>query len=144
MLGAPVILTSFKHPQPIIRALTREVGTFFDPYKQSIAELRKAKLLTRTKPGRAIKVDEGAYQAIKKRASLLPSGILKVEGNFSRGDCISLKFRKETFAVGLAEYSSAETMKIAQKQSREIEGILGYCPSRVVMKSANIVLKRRD
>ncbi len=144
LLGIPVILATYREKKPIERAISSSIGTFFLPRNQGIEESRKARLLTRTKNGVFIKVDEGAYLALQRRASLLPSGILKVDGNFVRGDCVSIRFRKNVFAFGLSEYSSADIIKIAGNQSSDIKNILGFCNSKNVMRSCNIILKDKE
>lgn len=74
-------------------------------------------------------VDAGAVGALKNSSgkSLLPSGVVKVQGTFGRGDCVEIKpERGKVFAKGLAAYSSADLEKIKGCHSGDIEKILGY------------------
>ena len=88
---------------------------------------RKTWIAGTLKPRGAVIVDEGAAQALRRRQSLLPAGIKKVEGQFSRGDAVSVQTSEgEEIARGLSAYSSADAAMIAGHKSGEIEAILGY------------------
>ncbi|MGB8266747.1 MAG: glutamate 5-kinase [Candidatus Velthaea sp.] len=72
-------------------------------------------------------VDDGAVAALAHGASLLPAGVVAVEGGFELGDPVIVRSRDgRELARGLAGYSSTEARAIAGHKSREIEGILGY------------------
>jgi glutamate 5-kinase len=89
-------------------------------------------------------IDLGARDALLKQASLLPSGIKSIQGDFKRGDCIKIVYKGREIAIGLAEYSAAELRQIRGKRSQEIESILGYVISKVAMHRDNMVLKDSD
>ena len=88
-------------------------------------------------------LDDGASEAITKRGkSLLPSGILKIEGKFSKGQqvrCIN-NHTKKPIARGLISYNSEEIQLVKGKKSGEIERILGYKYSDEVINRDNMVL----
>jgi len=68
-------------------------------------------------------VDSGAREALVKRnKSLLPVGILKVEGKFNNGDIVSiLDERGNEFARGTVTCSAQHLESIkGKKQKREI------------------------
>ena len=70
-------------------------------------------------------VDEGAAKAIlEKGKSLLPSGITKIEGNFTKGAVVSIVHKQKEIAKGLVFYSSDEIEKIKGHKSKDIEKIL--------------------
>jgi glutamate 5-kinase len=72
-------------------------------------------------------VDQGAAAALRRGTSLLPAGIVAVEGSFERGDALIVKGEDgREIARGLSAYSSADARAIAGHQSGEIEAILGY------------------
>jgi glutamate 5-kinase len=75
-----------------------------------------------------VKVDKGARAALEERGkSLLPSGIVGLEGEFRRGDVVRIKGPGgEEFARGLSNYAADEIERIKGRQTAEIEGILGY------------------
>jgi glutamate 5-kinase len=86
-----------------------------------------------------IVIDEGAKKAIlSKGRSLLPTGIIQVDGSFERGDAVSCSDpHGSEFARGLANYGSDELDRIKGRKSGEIEGILGY-------KYADEIIHRDD
>jgi len=78
-------------------------------------------------PGR-IHVDAGAVRALAGgRASLLPGGVLEVNGEFHRGDLVEIvDGAGRHVARGLSQYGIAEARRLAGRHSREIESLLGY------------------
>lgn len=89
-----------------------------------------------------IMVDEGAKEAIIKHGkSLLPSGVIKVEGSFKAGDLVRIvDEKKQEFARGLSNYSSEEISKIKGLKSTQIESVLGFKPYDEVVHRDNLVL----
>ena len=72
-------------------------------------------------------VDDGAASALARNASLLPAGVVGVDGNFKRGDAVVVRNREgQELARGLAAYSSSDAQAIAGHRSSDIEAILGY------------------
>jgi glutamate 5-kinase len=72
-------------------------------------------------------VDDGAARALAAGNSLLPSGVLTVDGSFERGDAVGVRSADgRDLARGLAAYSSAEAQAIAGRKSGEIDAILGF------------------
>jgi glutamate 5-kinase len=75
----------------------------------------------------ALVVDEGAAEALTHGASLLPAGVIAVDGTFELGDTVIVRRRDgRELARGLSAYSSTDARAIAGHKSREIEKILGY------------------
>ncbi len=72
-------------------------------------------------------VDDGAVAALARGTSLLPAGVVAVEGTFEQGDAVIVRSGDgRERARGLAAYSSADAQAIAGHRSSEIEAILGY------------------
>jgi len=72
-------------------------------------------------------VDEGAVAALERGRSLLPAGILRIEGTFQRGDAITImKKDGSEFGRGLIAYSSEDATQIIGHKTGEIEDLLGY------------------
>ncbi len=88
---------------------------------------RKAWIAGTVDPSGVIVVDDGAVLALRRGRSLLPAGIVAVEGVFERGDAVIVRSRSGAEAGrGLSAYSSADIRRIAGHKSGEIAGILGY------------------
>jgi glutamate 5-kinase len=77
-------------------------------------------------------VDDGAARALRGGASLLPVGVMRVEGAFSRGDAVSIRDRSGVLGRGLVAYDAHEASRIVGQPSHKIETILGY-PGRAEM-----------
>jgi glutamate 5-kinase len=75
--------------------------------------------------------------------SLLPIGMVAVEGDFSRGDVIAIKDGAGVeIARGLANYSSSEARLLCRKPSGEFERLLGYAAEPEMLHRDNLVLSR--
>ena len=93
------------------------------------------------KPIGTVIIDEGALIALKKGSSLLPAGIIKVSGEFLRGDVVSvLSQENEKIGLGLAGYSSNDTNKIMGHKSNEIAEILNYSYREEFIHKDDLVL----
>ena len=87
-------------------------------------------------------IDKGAANALKKGASLLPAGILSINGFFEKGDVINVIDEKENVvSVGLAAYASKDVKLIAGSKSNEIEKLLGYHDKDVIIHRDDMVLR---
>lgn len=125
--GIEVIIAAGSQPDAINRVVAGDnPGTRFHAAPQAL-ETRKYWIFGAPLAG-TIKVDEGASQALlNKGSSLLPKGILQVQGDFSRGEVVVLKNRQgKTLAHGVSRYNSDALRLIAGHHSREISTILGY------------------
>ncbi len=75
----------------------------------------------------ALVVDDGASAALGKGKSLLPAGVVSVDGQFERGDAVLVKDRAgKLLGRGLVAYSSRDCVRIIGHKSGEIAAILGY------------------
>lgn len=88
---------------------------------------RKAWIAGAVNPCGVVVVDDGAASALRRGKSLLPAGVVAVEGVFERGDAVIVRARSGGEAGrGLSAYSSADICRIAGHKSGEIAAILGY------------------
>jgi glutamate 5-kinase len=73
-------------------------------------------------------VDEGAAGALtRKGSSLLPAGIVAVNGSFKRGDVVTVVGADGIrLAIGMTNYGSAEVTTIMGVHSRRIAELLGH------------------
>ena len=123
-------------------------GSFVEPHGDRL--LARKQWLRNAPAGlHGLRVDAGAARALMERgASLLPGGVVSVEGEFGRGDLIELRIAGSDFgevlARGLAQYGSADMQRIAGRHSRDIEGILGYRYGEVVVHRDDLVVLAQD
>jgi glutamate 5-kinase len=140
--GVPTIMLNGRSAGNLVGALSgEEVGTLFLPARE-ILNRRKHWLAHTLRPGGRIVVDAGACNVLRQHGrSLLPSGIVRVEGRFSRGACVRICGPDSAeFARGIVDYSSQEIEQILGHKSREIEEILGYRYGDEIVHRDNLVV----
>ncbi|MDY6966938.1 MAG: glutamate 5-kinase [Halobacteriota archaeon] len=131
--GCNMAIVNGREENVIIRvAGGEELGTMFLGEKK--LSNKETWILHSKEKGRIV-IDEGAKKAIFESKSLLPSGIIEVEGKFEKNDVVSLV----DFAKAIVDFSSEDLKKIKGKKSSEIEKILKK-KGKVVAKSENIVV----
>ena len=126
--GVPTIIADGTMPGQLGRILDgRRIGTMFHSRADSLPS-RKRWIAFRQKSRGAIRVDDGARQALIERgASLLPSGIVEVEGTFAMGARVDVQDEAgRTFAVGLTSYSAQEVRRMKGRKRGQFEEVLGY------------------
>jgi glutamate 5-kinase len=106
-------------------------GTRFRPAQNRLAARKHWLRNAPAEAGGRVLIDAGAAQALaQKGASLLPGGVIGAEGDFRRGDMVEVALRdgerEQRVARGIVQYSAVDIRRIAQRHSRDIEGILGY------------------
>jgi glutamate 5-kinase len=112
------------HPLAAIEGGAR--STWFLPAAEP-RTARKRWIAGMLNPMGALTVDDGAAAALKRGGSLLPAGVVDVEGRFERGDAVAVRNAAgREVARGLSAYSSTDARAIAGHKSGEIEAILGY------------------
>ena len=124
--GIPMIIANGDGDNIIRRVMDEEIGTLFIPREEKM-QARKKWIAFGTLPQGQVLVDAGAEVALlKKGKSLLPSGVIAVEGDFDRGTVVAVANvdDKREIARGMVNYSSDEIRLIAGKKSSEIERIL--------------------
>lgn len=117
-------------------------GTHF--IAQQAATKAKQQWLKHTlKSSGKVYLDNGACNAVLNNgASLLPSGIKKVVGKFAAGDSIDIinQDTKQVIAKGISQYNDRDLDKIKGQRSDQIDEILGYRPSKVIVHRDDMVL----
>ena len=119
----------------------KEIGTLILPKQRGLSS-RKGWIAYHLKPKGEVAVDEGAKKALCQRGkSLLPSGVMKINGSFDRGDAVScVGPRGKEFARGLVNYNASELEKIKGLRSHQIEKTLGYKYSDEVIHRDDLVV----
>jgi glutamate 5-kinase len=125
--GAATILCNGRSPDILQRIVAGEaVGTLFLPGERISSRKHWLAFTARTQG--SLVVDAGAARALKEQgSSLLPAGILRVEGRFGIGDpvlCVTEDGHE--LARGLPAYSADEIRRIKQVPASQISTVLGY------------------
>ena len=139
--GCYMFIANGKHMSPIKRVIEKKIYTCFVP-KISTLDARKKWIISSISSDAKIYIDKGAAKALLNGKSLLPAGIKKVSGDFSKGDNILIVDENNiNLARGLSSFSSKEINKIKGLQSNQIEVILGYSSkSEIVHKDDMVIL----
>jgi glutamate 5-kinase len=117
------------------------VGTLFLPQGQPLPAWKRWLGYTARPKGRLV-VDAGARQAVQHRGrSLLPIGVVQVQGAFGKGDVIALVDGEGAeFARGLTNYSAVDASRILGLRSEQIAQVLGVVPYDEVVHRDNLVV----
>jgi glutamate 5-kinase len=120
----------------------KDVGTLFLPKHPGHLQARKRWIKFFSKRKGRLVIDDGAIQAIaEKGKSLLPSGVVEIEGAFKRGDTLEVfSAHGKLIARGLSNYSVEECMRIAGRKSSEISSVLEYAGDPELIHRDNMVL----
>jgi glutamate 5-kinase len=128
--GIPAVVAPGRQPGVLVDVLAgADVGTLFTPPDRAAAlSSRKHWIAYGAKPAGRLVVDDGAKKAlVEQRRSLLPKGIVSVEGAFGPGETVSVLTADGTeLARGLVAYDADDLRKIRGLHSNDIEATLGY------------------
>ena len=142
--GASTVIAWGREPDALIRLGQGEaIGTLLVAPTQK-TQARKQWMADHLQMRGAVVVDAGAAAKVRDEGkSLLPIGMVQVEGEFSRGDVIAVRDPSgQEIARGLANYSSAEARLLCRKPSSEFEALLGYAAEPEMLHRDNLVLMR--
>jgi glutamate 5-kinase len=140
--GAATIIAHGRLPQVLERIAGGEaLGTLLTP-GQGVMAARKRWIAHQLQARGRVYVDAGAAAVLRgKGRSLLPVGVLRVEGDFQRGDlvvCLDPEGRE--IARGLTNYAADEAVRIVGYPSAELNARLGYLGEAELIHRDNLVL----
>ncbi|NCP38978.1 MAG: glutamate 5-kinase [Rhodoferax sp.] len=142
--GASTVIAWGREPDALLRLCQGEpIGTLLiAPTLKTQA--RKQWIADHLQLKGSVSVDAGAVDKLRSGgSSLLPIGMTRVEGDFSRGDVIAIRAPGGgEIARGLANYASAEARLICRKPSNQFEKLLGYAAEPEMVHRDNLVLSR--
>ncbi len=131
--GCETIIAHGDKPDILVRLLDgEEEGTLFLAGERLSARTR---WILNTVPKGKIRIDEGAMDALRRNKSLLPSGIISVEGVFDAGDVVSIN----ESAHGVSSFTSTEIENLIGRHSAEIKSIIGQGRRDVIARPEDIV-----
>jgi glutamate 5-kinase len=139
--GTAAVIANGKVPGILDRVLAGEdVGTFVRTPERRGRRLRHIAVFGR-KQG-ALVVNEGALRAlVERKASLLPIGVVAVEGDFSKGDVVEIRDGSgRVHGRGLCNYDADACRRLAGRHSDEIDLLLGYRGYDALVTRDNLVM----
>jgi len=124
--GCHMVIASGRVSHPV-RAVEAGARCTWFLASQSPSRVRKQWIAGSLQPRGEIVVDDGAAAALVRGKSLLPAGVVRISGEFERGDPVKVcDAGGKTLAHGLSAYGSTEAARIIGLRSGEIEAALGY------------------
>ena len=117
------------------------VGTLFLPHGNAVPAWKRWLGFTARPKGRLF-MDAGACSAVQaKGRSLLPIGVVQVQGTFNKGDVVALcDTDGAEFARGLTNYTSHDAQRILGLRTEQIAEVLGALPYEELVHRDNLVV----
>jgi glutamate 5-kinase len=140
--GAGTVIAWGREPDVLVRLAAGEsIGTALLAATPKLAA-RKQWMADHLQLRGSVTIDAGAMQKLRDEGkSLLPIGVVEVNGEFARGDVIAVRSTGGSeVARGLSNYSSVETRLIARRPSSQIAAALGYAGETELIHRDNLVL----
>jgi glutamate 5-kinase len=144
--GVHVVIADGKEPDIILKLASGEpIGTHF-PSATDHRESRERWMLSGLCTKGKLIIDTGAVLALKKHnRSLLPAGIQKAEGRFSRGDIVAIHDTEgNQIGCGITNYSASDISIIKGSRSNKIAGLLSFDYGPEVVHRNNMALLERE
>ncbi|MFN5177225.1 glutamate 5-kinase [Limnohabitans sp.] len=143
--GASTLIAWGREPDALLRAARGEVIGTLLVAQTAKQQARKQWMADHLQLKGAVVVDAGAAHKLRSEGkSLLPIGMLGVEGDFSRGDVIAIRDPQGIeLGRGLANYAAAEARLLCRKPSHEFESLLGYTAEPEMVHRDNLIVTGR-
>ena len=140
--GTHTLIASGREKDVMPRLAAGEsVGTLLVSQTQPL-NARKQWLADHLQLNGKLLLDAGAIKALGEGKSLLPIGVVEVQGEFERGAAVAcLSADGNEVARGLINYGSSDARRIARHASSEIEAILGYVDEAEIIHRDNLILR---
>tara|TARA_B100000676_G_scaffold308227_1_gene368545 strand:+ start:1823 stop:2953 length:1131 start_codon:yes stop_codon:yes gene_type:complete len=138
--GCGMVITNGHKLNPIKSVEEGGKCTWFIP-KGNPRSSRKHWIAGILNPVGKLSIDDGALRALQSGKSLLPAGVVVIEGEFQKGDVVILVNNDaDEIGRGLVAYSAADARLLMGHKSSEIENLLGYRGSDELIHRDNLVL----
>lgn len=140
--GAATIIASGREHDVLTRLAAGEmIGTQLNP-SSTVLHARKQWIADHLRASGRLILDDGAARAlVENHTSLLPVGVIAVEGEFVRGEVVSCMTQAGVeIARGLVNYSSDDASRILRAHTEEIEARLGYMEQPEMIHRDNMVV----
>lgn len=138
--GCSMVIMDGRGLSPMKRLAGGERNTMFTAPGDPLT-VRKQWIRGMMAPKGFVHIDEGAVEALKGGASLLPAGVTKVDGSFSRGDLVAcIGPNGKLFAQGLVAYNAVDADRISGVKSTDLIQILGYAGRAALIHRDDLVI----
>lgn len=140
--GCHLCIASGRIMHPLGSIESGEACTWFVAHEKPAA-VRKQWIAGTLEAAGELVIDDGAAAALARGKSLLPAGVVAVNGRFDRGDAVRvIGSGGRELARGLSAYSSEDARRIRGRKSAEIEKLLGYRGRDEIIHRDDLVVAR--
>jgi len=140
--GINMVITTGKVMNPLRAIADGSKVTWFLAGTDPVTA-RKRWIAGQLEPRGAVHIDAGAERALALGRSLLPAGVLRVDGQFDRGDAVLIRASDgREIGRGLVAYARADAEHIIGKRSGEIAAILGFSGRDELIHRDDMALSR--
>jgi glutamate 5-kinase len=139
--GTSAVICNGTHPGTLLSASAGEAcGTRFTPGEGKTPRFKL--WIKYAKPPRGhLRVDAGAARVLRESgSSLLPVGIVDVNGSFEAGDAIYVAGDEGTIGKGISDYSASELRRVIGMKSDEVREVLPHAADEVVHRDRFVLL----
>jgi glutamate 5-kinase len=126
--GIPVVICNGSRPGTLLRAVTGEsCGTRFHPQARTVSSFKLWLKYAKVSRGKLL-VDAGAERALREQGtSLLPVGVVEVEGDFEAGDAVDVAASSDgqrSVGKGISNYSAIELRRVKGLKTAQVRELL--------------------
>ncbi|AHE97076.1 glutamate 5-kinase [Thioalkalivibrio paradoxus] len=140
--GTHTVIAFGRLPEVVARVVRGEnIGTWLKPDREPLAA-RKRWIADQLHSRGELRLDAGAARVLRESGrSLLPVGVVDVQGGFRRGDVVTcMDPEGQPIARGLCNYGSDEVRRIRGLKADRVESVLGYVAEPELIHRDNLVL----
>jgi glutamate 5-kinase len=140
--GTYMVIASGRVEHPL-RAIGQGARCTWFTAVENPVTARKKWIAGSLEPRGTLTIDAGAVAALRRGNSLLPVGVVKVEGSFARGDAVVIRGPDGAeIGRGLCAYDAEDAQKIVGRASAEIASIIGFSGRAEIVHRDNLVIGR--
>jgi glutamate 5-kinase len=140
--GIHLVIASGRIAHPL-KAIADGARCTWFPTPANPVTARKRWIAGSLEPKGTVTIDAGAVAALRRGKSLLPAGVVQLDGSFERGDAVVVRGPDGAeIGRGLVAYDAADADRIRGKSSGDIQHILGFAGRTEMIHRDDLVLAR--
>jgi glutamate 5-kinase len=140
--GTHMVIASGRVPHPL-RTIAQQARCTWFLTGATPVTARKKWIGGTLEPKGSLVIDSGAVAALRRGKSLLPAGVIRVDGVFARGDAVVIRGPDGTeIGRGLVAYDAEDAAKIRGRSSADIVSILGFGGRAAMIHRDDLILGR--
>ena len=140
--GTHMLIASGRVEHPL-RAVAKGARCTWFMAADNPVTARKKWIAGSLEPKGTLTIDAGAVAALRRGNSLLPVGVVRIDGAFERGDAVIIRGPEGAeIGRGLSAYDATDAQKIRGRSSAAIASILGYSGRAEMIHRDNLIVGR--